>query len=384
MEIDRRGFLIGTLVSLGAARYALAAEVLGEAAAPALYASGARLADGSYAVLVIAGDGHILRQIPMSARGHDIAVHHAARRAVIFARRPGFFALAFDIDGRREPEVFTPPPNRHFYGHGAFARDGRLVYATEHDVDTGDGMIGIYDATGGRTTGDREGGWARIGEFPSYGIGPHEAILLSDGKTLAVANGGFGNDPATGRESVGVADMQPNVAFIDVTTGALKASHGLPAAINLLSVRHLAETPSGDIWFGSQWLGGLEDTPALLGRVGLDKPIAILETADPLGIALKGYIGAVAVSGDGRLLAASAPLAGEVVYLDTGTGKIVRKVAIKDSSGVAVASGDAAFASGAAAFAMSTGQGTVRFDGDRASRVVSFAGAEFDNHLRRV
>ncbi|MBN8910530.1 MAG: DUF1513 domain-containing protein [Rhizobiales bacterium] len=368
MAIDRRRFLIGSLVTLAAARSALAAEGLVKTSGE-LYASGARLADGSYAVLVIADDGHIVREIPMSARGHDIAIDHAARRAVIFARRPGFFALAFDSDDRREPEVFAPPADRHFYGHGVFARDGRLLYATEHDVDTGDGMIGIYDATGG---------WRRVGEFPSYGVGPHEAILLSDGRTLAVANGGFGNDPATGRESIGIADMQPNVAFIDITTGALKARHGVPDAINLLSLRHLAETPTGDIWFGAQWLGGLEDTPALLGRVGLDKPIAVLETADPIGIALKGYVGAVAISGDGRLLAASAPLAGQVVYVDTETGKIAREIRIKDSSGITVGGG-------AATFAMSTGQGAVRVeDRDGAAKLVDFSGMEFDNHLRRV
>lgn len=368
MAIDRRHFLIGSLVTLAAARGALAAEGI-SGTASAVYASGARLADGTYAVLVIAEDGRILREIPMSARGHDIATDHARRRAVIFARRPGFFALAFDVDGQREPEVFTPPPDRHFYGHGVFARDGRLLYATEHNVDTGDGMIGIYDATGG---------WQRVGEFPSCGIGPHEAILLSDGRTLAVANGGFGNDPATGRESIGVADMEPNVAFVDTATGALQARHGLPAAINLLSLRHLAETPRGDIWFGAQWQGGLEDTPALIGRVGRDKPIAVLETADPLGIALKGYIGAVAVSADGRLLAASAPLAGRIVYADTETGRIVRETVIKDSSGITLGSG-------ASEFAMSTGQGIVRIeDGAGPPREATFSGAEFDNHLRRV
>lgn len=368
MAIDRRQFLIGSLVTLAAANRALAAEGLGEASRE-LYASGARLPDGSYAVLVIADDGRIVREIPMSARGHDIAIDHAARRAVIFARRPGFFALAFDVDGRREPEVFAPPANRHFYGHGAFARDGRLLYATEHDVDTGDGMIGIYDVTGG---------WRRVGEVPSYGVGPHEAILLADGRTLAVANGGFGNDPATGRESIGVADMRPNVAFIDLETGALRARHGVPDAINLLSLRHLAETPAGDIWFGAQWLGGLEDSPALIGRVGPDKPVAILETADPLGIALRGYVGAVAVSGDGRLLAASAPLAGRIVYVDTETGKIAHEIRIKDSSGITVGGGRDAFA-------MSTGQGVVRVeDRDGAAKVVNFSGMEFDNHLRRV
>lgn len=369
MAIDRRQFLIGSMVALGAARHALAAEGLGDTAT-AVYASGARRADGSYAVLLISEDGRILREIPLSARCHDIAIDHVARRGVVFARRPGFFALAFDADDRRQPEVFAPPEGRHFYGHGVFSKDGRLIYATEHDVDTGDGVIGIYDATGG---------WRRVGEFPSYGIGPHEAILLSDGKTLAIANGGFGNDPATGRESIGVAEMAPNVAFVDVARGALKVRHEVPAEINLMSVRHLAETPRGDIWFGSQWQGGLEDTPALLGRVGLDHPIKVLEQADPLGIALKGYIGAVAVSADGRLLAASAPLAGRVIYADAETGKIVHEVRIKDSSGLTLGSGGSEFV-------MSSGEGVVRFESDHSSipKVLNFTGAEFDNHIRRV
>lgn len=370
MAIDRRQFLVGSLVALGAARHAFASEAAsGRRGAVPLYASGARRPDGTYSVLVIAEDGRILREIPLEARGHDIAFDRVRRQAVIFARRPGFFALAFDVDSRREPHVFSPAPDRHFYGHGAFAPDGRLLYATEHDAATGEGVIGIYDATGG---------WRRVGEFPSYGIGPHEAILLSDGKTLAVANGGFGNDPATGRESIGLAMMEPNVAFIDCATGELRVRHGLPATINLLSVRHLVETPGGAIWFGTQWQGSLEECPALVGQVGLDRPIVLAEDADPLGVALKGYIGAVAVSDDGRLLAASAPLAGKVVYLDAITGRVVREVGIKDSSGVTPGSRRSEFA-------MSTGEGRVRFDGEGAPpREIVFSGAEFDNHIRRV
>lgn len=369
MAIDRRGFLIGALMTLGTARQALGAA--GEALSPreALYASAARRADGSYAVLILAEDGRILREIPLEARAHDIAIDPVRRRAVVFARRPGFFALAFDIDGRRPPDLFAPREDRHFYGHGAFSRDGRLVYATEHDVDTGEGVIGIYDAAS----------LARIGEFPSCGVGPHEAIMLADGATLAVANGGFGNDPATGRESIGIADMAPNVSFIDVATGSLVARQEMPAAVNLLSVRHLVETPAGDIWFGCQWQGGLEDTPQLLGRVGRDRPVTLLEDAPPHGIALKGYVGAVAVSADGRLLAASAPLAGRILYADTTTGRVVHEVAIRDSSGVTPGSGPSAFA-------MSTGQGVVHIEAADGSRPteVAFSGLEFDNHLRRV
>ena len=369
MAIDRREFLIGALVAVGTAREALAAEGLADHGEGAVYASAARRADGTYAVLLVAEDGRLLREVPLAARGHDIAIDPVRRRAVAVTRRPGTFALAFGLDGLEAPEVFTPAPDRHFYGHAAFSRDGRLLYMTEHDVESGDGVIGIYDATGG---------FRRVGEFPSYGIGPHEAILLADGATLAVANGGFGSDPLTGREAIDIAGMEPSIAFVDVATGALRAQHGLPPEINLLSVRHLAADAAGEVWFGGQWQGSLEDAPELIGRASLDAPIHILEPATPLGVALKGYIGSVALSADGRLLAASAPRAGRIVYADTATGRIVHEVALQDGCGVA--------ASGGAAFALSSGLGRVRFEGtdDATARELTFAGTEFDNHLRRV
>ncbi len=112
--------------------------------------------------------------------------------------------------------LFTTPANRHFYGHGVFSRDGRLLYATEHDNETRAGLIGVYNATGG---------YKRIGEMPTYGIGPHEVILLSDGKTLAVANGGIETHIETGREKLNLSSMQPSLAFIDSTNGRLISQH---------------------------------------------------------------------------------------------------------------------------------------------------------------
>ena len=371
MAIDRRRFLAGALVALAAPRAVLAAEAraAGHAETGAVYAAAARRQGSGYAVLLVTGDGHILREIPLTARAHDIAVDRARRRAVACARRPGYFALAFDLDGRAEPEVFAPPQDRHFYGHGAFAPDGRLIYMTEHDVETGEGVIGVYDATGG---------FRRVGEFPSYGIGPHEAILLADGRTLVAANGGFGSDPATGRESIDVAGMEPNMAFIDVTTGALETRHGLPPEINLLSIRHLAADAGGAVWFGGQWQGAIEDAPELIGSARIDRPIALVGAGGAAGAALRGYIGSVAVCAEGRLLAASAPRAGCVVYADTETGRIVHEVALKDACGLA--------GSGPRAFAISSGHGVVRIEGEDKAGVLEthFASTEFDNHLRRV
>lgn len=372
MAIDRRRFVAGALVALTAPRAVLAAEAraAGHAGADVVYAAAARRQGNGYAVLLVTGDGRILREIPLTARAHDIAIDRARRRAVACARRPGYFALCFDLDGRAAPEVFAPPEDRHFYGHGAFSPDGRVIYMTEHDVGTGEGVIGIYD------TGN---GFRRVGEFPSYGIGPHEAILLPDGKTLVAANGGFGSDPATGRESIDVAGMKPNMSFIDVETGALKAQHGLPPEINLLSIRHLAADASGAVWFGGQWQGAIEDAPELIGRARLDRPIAFVEPGGPAGDVLRGYIGSVAVCAEGRLLAASAPRAGRVVYADTETGRIVHEVALKDACGLA--------GSGPGAFAISSGHGVVRVEGvaqEAGGLETCFPSTEFDNHLRRV
>lgn len=374
MAIDRRKFLIGSLVALAqqpglAASFAKAADRKPSAA----FITAARLPEGDFAALVLSEAGEILRTYPLSGRGHDIAIDTRRHRAVVFARRPGHFAIAFDYSDARPPDVIAPEAGRTFFGHGAFAADGRLLYTSENITDTGEGRIGIYET----------GRWGRIGDMPSYGPGPHEAILLPDGRTLAVANGGFATEPVAGREPVAISEMDPSLAFIDVRTGALKAKHALPPELRALSIRHIAARPNGDVWFGGQWQAGLETTPALIGNASLDKPLRILDQKDNEGMALKGYIGSVALSADGRLLAASAPRAGRIVYTDTETGKTVHEALIPDGCGIAPAS-PAGFTP--AGFTMSSGLGELRTesaDGVK-SREQAYHGYEFDNHLRLI
>jgi hypothetical protein len=335
----------------------------------AVFVSACRRADGAYALALLTQAGKILREIPLSARGHDIAVDGGSGRAVAFARRPGYFAVAFDLAGRAEPAVFKPEPDRHFFGHGVFADGGRLLMTSEHDNETGQGLIGIYDATGG---------FKRIGEFHSHGVGPHEAILLRDGRTLAVANGGIATDPATGRENIELPSMEPSLAFIDVKTGELKAKHTAPRGLTMLSIRHLAATARGEVWFGGQWQGSLEAAPELIGCASMNRPITMLEPASPQGVALKGYIGSVAISADGRFLAASAPRAGRIVYIDTETSRLVSETMLADGCGLAPLGVDL--------FALSSGHGVVQVErpGAAPRSSVTVAGTEFDNHLRRV
>lgn len=376
MAIDRRHFLIGTALSLASASASRAfagvldpaAEAEPEVAAGDMVAA-CRRPDGSYSVVILSLDGSIVRELPLEGRGHDIAVDRATGEAVVFARRPGSFALAFDIHARREPVLFTTPANRHFYGHGTFSRDGRLLYATEHDNETRAGLIGVYDA---------RGGYRRIGEFPTYGIGPHEAILMADGRTLAVANGGIETHVETGREKLNLDTMEPSLAFVDVTNGRLVAQHKQSRDLHKLSIRHLAEDASGVVWFGCQWEGADADTPDLIGCAGLDKALRIIEPPKPMGATLAGYIGAVAISGNGRLLAASAPRAGRIVYVDTERAIVVGETLLMDSCGITGASADS--------FAMTSGMGVVQVDAPDHTHLAAttFPGRSFDNHLRII
>ena len=195
----------------------------------------------------------------MPARGHSFAIDAAGGRAVVFGRQPGFFALGFGLDGAAGPVELDLPQDRHFFGHGAFFDDGRLLAATENDFDGGRGVLGIYDASAG-------GAYRRVGEFDCGGIGPHEVLLLPDGKTLCVANGGILTHPDYGKLELNLDTMRPSLAYLDAASGKLLERVELDPALHRLSIRHLAVAADGAVWFGCQYMGPAGDRPALVGR----------------------------------------------------------------------------------------------------------------------
>ena len=378
MVIDRRALLLGTLSFAAAAGFDARVSLAGGVDHPAFVAA-ARVEQG-FALLTLARDGTILRQVPLEARGHDIAIDARNRRAAAFARRPGTFAIAFNLDGGLEPVVFNAAQGRHFYGHGAFSADGRLLYVSENDIEAGQGVIGIYDVAAG---------YKKLGEMPSHGVGPHEIILLDDGHTLAVANGGIDTVPEAGRAMLNLDDMKPNLAFVDGGSGALIARHELPSDLNRLSIRHIAADAHGAVWFGGQWEGDLAETPELIGRASRDKPLRLIEPVASMGVSLKGYIGSVAASGNGAIIGASAPKAGKILYIAAESGTVVGESTLADGCGIA---GEAE-----EQFAVSSGMGTFRHElpcvgsvGEAtpgAPRVFderTLASIAFDNHLRRI
>jgi hypothetical protein len=363
MAIDRRSLLLGTIAFVGTSHLGKAFAANGSEVA---YVSAARRGGGDFCVLLLRMDGSVVREIPLSGRGHDIAYHRPSGRVAVFARRPGTFAVAFEIDRATPPIVFTASEGRHYYGHGSFSRDGRLLYASENDIEGARGVIGIYDVAKG---------YKKIGEHPSYGVGPHEILLLADGKTIAVGNGGI---DTIDRIALNLDTMEPSLAFVDAESGKLLAKHALKGDLKSLSIRHVTQDAAGLVWFGGQWNGSPSETPQIVGSAGRDRELRLITPAADKTPDLRGYIGAMAVSNDGRIIAASAPKAGHVLYVDSRSGDVISQSSLKDVCGLAP--------EGTGDFAASSGFGVLRYETPRAKVIseVELKNIAFDNHLRRI
>ena len=322
MAIDRRHFLQG----LGGAA-ALAAWPARAVTAPAASYIGCRLKNensGSAAAFDLSG--RELFAVDLPARGHDIALRPGSREAAIFARRPGTWFVVVDCGSGGIIRQQTANGNRHYFGHGVYSADGKLLYATENDTQTGNGIIGIYDAASD---------YRRLAEFPSHGIGPHDIALLPDGRTLVIANGGLMTLPDSGREVLNPGTMRSTIDLVDCGQGELLARFEIDPSYRNLSLRHLSLTARGDILFGGQYQGEAEDLPLLAGMISSGGQIALLPTPDDELAALENYIGSVAVDRDGEILAATSPHGNRIAFWNIRSREFIGSRRMADVCGIA-------------------------------------------------
>lgn len=324
LELDRRTFL----TSAGASLFGLLSR---HASAnikrtDALLAAACRFADGQYGAVLMDEAANIILTIDLPARGHDVIFDRAAARGVVFARRPGSFAVVFNTESKTEPMLFSAPMGRHFYGHGAFSADGKLLFASENDYAKATGKIGIYDTT------DK---FTRIGEFDSFGIGPHEIALMPDGKTLAVCNGGIQTHPTMGRAKLNLPTMRPNLAFVETSTGALIELHELGPDYSQLSIRHMAVANNSKLVFGCQHQGKDHDQMPLVGTVSLGEIIKLYDLAPETLGRFAGYVGSVATSGDGKYFSVSSPKGNTVGVFNARSGQTIRMQTMVQACGLA-------------------------------------------------
>ena len=309
----RRGFLASFAAALTVPRLSWA-----DAGNPAFLAA-AKHGDG-FILCGLAPDGQIVFRIPLPARGHAAAAHPIRPEAVGFARRPGTFALVIDCARGQIAHRLTPPEGRQFNGHGAFSADGAWLFTSEVIAETSQGRIGVWHAARG---------YARIDEWPSHGIGPHELRRMGDG-TLVIANGGIQTDP-TDRRKLNLDTMRPNLTYLS-PEGALLDQVTLHPDLHQASIRHLALGADGTVACALQWEGDPAEPVPLLALHRRDHPVVMCPTPENEAWAMKGYAGSIALGGD--RIALTSPPGGVVQVFDTA-GNFIKTIRRMDASGVA-------------------------------------------------
>jgi uncharacterized protein len=298
--------------------------------------------------------GESLFRIALPGRGHAAAAHPTRAEAVAFARRPGTFALVIDCASGAVRHRLSPPEGLQFNGHGAYSADGGLLMTSEVVAETSEGRIGLWDTVR----------YARLADWPSQGIGPHEIKRLPDGR-LAVANGGIRTDPVD-RAKLNLTEMRPNLALL-AEDGALLDMIEL-SDLSQNSIRHLAL--AGDaIAFAMQWEGDPAEPVPQLGLWAPGQNPLLCPPPEAEAYAMQGYAGSIAATAS-RILITS-PKGGAAM--------------IFDADGSHVATHHRADLCGAAAhtlgFVLTDGGGAV-WAADEAGLSPLVAGeTQWDNHL---
>jgi hypothetical protein len=323
----------------------------------AVFAANFMAEDKSYGVALLTEAGKEITRLALPARGHDVSFDPMSSRAVAFARRPGTFALVFDTASGLPVKLIQAAEDRHFFGHGAFSTDGKLLYVAENDFDNYAGMIGIYDT---------RSGYRKIGEFQAHGMDTHDLQMIEGGRYLAIANGGIKQHPDTGRAKLNLDHMEPSLAIVDLADGRLVEKHGLPDDIRQLSTRHMDTDDQGRIWFGCQFEGARNRRPPLLGHFRRGEDLTFLDMPADVLDGFANYLGTVDVNRQADLVAISSPMGGQWAAFDTRTGALVFQEKIAAVQGLA---------RDRKLFARSTSEGW--FDNEK-------TGVAWDNHLTRL
>lgn len=333
-------------------------------AAEAGFLAAAADAEGRWRVAAFGADGAKRFESAMPARGHGAAVGPDGGTAVLFARRPGHFALVLDPASGALRQVVERAPGRWFCGHGAFSADGGTLWASEIDA-TGEGVVGVYAV---------RRGYARIGEFPTGGADPHDVRLAPDGASIWVANGGIRTDPRLPRTRFELEAFDSSLVRLDTGSGRLLARHRVAQDASL-SLRHLALAPDGTVAIAMQHEGPRQDRPPLVALVDAAGLAVLPGPAAGWGL-LDHYIGSAAASADGTLFAVTSPRGGAGLVIEAASRRVRAAFTLRDGCGVAAAPGGFLVTSGLGGGVLVAADGT-----QRRLENPFLAGLRWDNHL---
>lgn len=261
--------------------------------------------EGKHFFSMIGNDGRLVMDIPLPARGHDMALHPMENQVAVIARRPGSFVWIIDLATKQVIEKISAINGRHFYGHGLFTKDGSKLLCSENAYESGEGVIGVYDV---------RNNFDRIDEFKSHGVGPHDLKMLNDGKTLVVANGGIRTHPDLPRVKSNLLTMRPNLAYVSSENGHLINKFEPESEWHQLSIRHIDISADDQVAIAMQFQGKPFVQPPLVAIQRGGHPMQFLMAPPPIQSRMQNYCGSVVFGDGGSEFVVSSPRGGLVTY----------------------------------------------------------------------
>lgn len=314
--MNRRDFLKGSILSV-----ASSSALLGCAQSSAVrFVAAHNDEQGRFFIAGMDAQGNKKFSLPVSERGHGMAVNPAyPHRVVYIARRPGLVLQQVDLANARRLSKVSAGAGRHFVGHAYFSADGRYLFTPENNYLKGKGVISVRDGQSLQV----------LDEMPSYGIGPHELHLLNDGKTLVVANGGILTHPSQPRKKLNLDSMASSLSYIDVQSGKLLSNYRLPDQQQ--SIRHLDVAEDNTVACGIQYQGSRSKAVPLIYQHSGEQELQPMRGYDWL--ALQQYTGSVTFSG--QVCVVSSPRAHKLTLWDSAKQQLLKEYDVYDVCGVA-------------------------------------------------
>ncbi len=313
--------------------------------------------------------------IPLTERGHALASHpNISNQAVIAARRPGNLLTLIDIDLGQVITKTSSNPNRHFYGHCSYTKDGEYLLTTENDYENGMGIISIRDSQTLKV----------LEEIPSFGIGPHDMQFMPDQKTIVIANGGILTHPDTGRRKLNLNQMKPSLAYIDLTSAKLIDQYYLSDP--KLSIRHIDVNKAGDVGIATQdqaeYASDANQVSLIAVHKSKDKQPDLIKLPKQITLGLNRYTADFCFEPKHNTALVSSPRGNQVLIFDVKNQRLINNYRVDQPSAVALTRDNNYFV-------VSTANGEILFIDTKTSTIEAnmsqmIDGLKWDNHMTVV
>lgn len=241
--------------------------------------------------------------------GHGISPNPVKPGTAVIFEKHGKGSCEVDLLKVKVTRRIKTVADREFYGHGAFTPDGKTLFAAEAIVGDGsyDGVIAVRDGES----------FELQGEFPTFGIAPHDCHLVDDGRTLVITNGGAPLD----------AEGDPCISYVDIKSREMRQK--LVFRNKRINAGHIAITGKGEVACVSAPRGGIADKAAdWLGSIHFYDPArgSMTEPDDPILGKMRGETLSVAIHEPSMIVGATNPSADLLTFWDFRTGKLVKSI----------------------------------------------------------